>query len=124
MSSRIQARRDPNTPRPAEAAGPQAVRRDDESGLRSHIFMELQYRHVMEDLENGTIPVAVVWSLDSTWGRKLQATRFSEHGPYDCSQNFQIGVTIRFLMDILFLYVDNRLTVEDRWTGSPQESKG
>ncbi len=30
-----------------------------ESGLRSHVLMELRYRHVMEDLENGTIPVAV-----------------------------------------------------------------
>ncbi len=30
-----------------------------ESGLRSHVLMELRYRHVMEDLENGIIPVAV-----------------------------------------------------------------
>ena len=30
-----------------------------ESGLRSHIVMELRYRHVMEDLENETVPVAV-----------------------------------------------------------------
>jgi len=30
-----------------------------ESGLRSHVLMELRYRHVMEDLENGTAPVAV-----------------------------------------------------------------
>ncbi len=30
-----------------------------ESGLRSHVLMELRYCHVMEDLENGTIPVAV-----------------------------------------------------------------
>jgi integrase len=30
-----------------------------ESGLRSHVLMELRYRHVMEDLDSGTIPVAV-----------------------------------------------------------------
>src|SRR6266566_9284116 len=30
-----------------------------ESGLRSHVIMELAYRHVMEDLENGTRPVAI-----------------------------------------------------------------
>ncbi len=30
-----------------------------ESGLRSHVIMELRYRHVMEDLENGTVPTAI-----------------------------------------------------------------
>jgi hypothetical protein len=30
-----------------------------ESGLRSHVLTELRYRHVMEDLENGMVPVAV-----------------------------------------------------------------
>jgi len=30
-----------------------------ESGLRSHVLMELRYRHIMEDLESGTTPVAV-----------------------------------------------------------------
>ncbi len=30
-----------------------------ESGLSSHVIMELRYRHVMEDLENGTVPVAI-----------------------------------------------------------------
>ena len=30
-----------------------------ESGLRSHVLMELRYRHIMEDLESGTVPVAV-----------------------------------------------------------------
>lgn len=30
-----------------------------ESGLRSHVLMELRYRHIMEDMESGTIPVAV-----------------------------------------------------------------
>ncbi len=30
-----------------------------ESGLRSNVLMELRYSHIMEDLENGTIPVAV-----------------------------------------------------------------
>src|SRR6266571_3016897 len=30
-----------------------------ESGLRSHVLMELRYRHIMEDLENETSPVAV-----------------------------------------------------------------
>lgn len=30
-----------------------------ESGLRSHVLMEMRYRHIMEDLENGTGPVAV-----------------------------------------------------------------
>ncbi len=30
-----------------------------ESGLRAHVLMELRYRHVMEDFENGTTPVAV-----------------------------------------------------------------
>src|SRR2546425_5468576 len=30
-----------------------------ESGLRSNVLMELRYRHVAEDLEEGTIPVAV-----------------------------------------------------------------
>ncbi len=28
-----------------------------ESGLSSHVLMELRYRHVMEDLENGTRPI-------------------------------------------------------------------
>jgi hypothetical protein len=30
-----------------------------ESGLRSHVLMELRYRHVMEDLETETTPIAV-----------------------------------------------------------------
>jgi len=30
-----------------------------ESGLRSHVIMKLAYRHVVEDLENGTRPVAI-----------------------------------------------------------------
>lgn len=30
-----------------------------ESGLRSSVLMDVRYRHVMEDLENQTIPVAV-----------------------------------------------------------------
>jgi hypothetical protein len=30
-----------------------------ESGLRSHVLIELRYRHVAEDLETGTIPTAV-----------------------------------------------------------------
>jgi len=30
-----------------------------ESGLRSHVLMELRYRHVMEDLESGTLPMAI-----------------------------------------------------------------
>ncbi len=30
-----------------------------ESGLRSNVLMALRYRHIMEDLENQTIPVAV-----------------------------------------------------------------
>jgi len=30
-----------------------------ESGLRSHILMELRYRHVMEDLESGTTSIAI-----------------------------------------------------------------
>ncbi len=30
-----------------------------ESGLRSHVLMQLRYCHVMEDMEDGTIPVAV-----------------------------------------------------------------
>ena len=30
-----------------------------ESGLRSHVLMELRYRHVMGDLEAGIIPVAI-----------------------------------------------------------------
>jgi len=30
-----------------------------ESGLRSHVIMELRYRHIKDDLENGTVPVAV-----------------------------------------------------------------
>src|SRR5207245_8397574 len=30
-----------------------------ESGLRSHVLMELRYRHVMEDFENGMVPIAV-----------------------------------------------------------------
>jgi integrase len=30
-----------------------------ESGLRSHILMELRYRHIAEDLDNGTIPIAI-----------------------------------------------------------------
>jgi integrase len=30
-----------------------------ESGLRSHVLMDLKYRHVMEDLESGIVPVAV-----------------------------------------------------------------
>jgi len=30
-----------------------------ESGLRSNVLMELRYSHIMEDLESGTIPLAV-----------------------------------------------------------------
>ena len=30
-----------------------------ESGLRSNVLMELRYRHVMEDLESESVPVAV-----------------------------------------------------------------
>jgi len=30
-----------------------------ESGLRSHVLMELRYRHIMEDLDSGTIPIAI-----------------------------------------------------------------
>jgi integrase len=30
-----------------------------ESGLRSHVLMELRYRHIMEDLDSGTFPVAI-----------------------------------------------------------------
>jgi integrase len=30
-----------------------------ESGLRSHVLMELRYRHIIEDFDSGTIPVAV-----------------------------------------------------------------
>lgn len=32
---------------------------DAESGLRSHVLMELRYRHVMEDLDCGTIPAPI-----------------------------------------------------------------
>jgi len=30
-----------------------------ESGLRSHVLMELRYHHVLEDLERGTTPMAI-----------------------------------------------------------------
>ena len=47
-----------------------------ESGLRSHVLMELRCRHVMEDLESGTIPVAVRLEPRFYVGRKATGYTF------------------------------------------------
>ncbi len=60
LASRIQASRGSNAPRSSEAEIHKLfVVMAAESGLRSHVLMELRYRHVAEDLESWTIPVAV-----------------------------------------------------------------
>jgi len=47
-----------------------------ESGLRSHVIMELAYRHVMEDLENGIVPVAVRLEPRLNTGKKAAGYTF------------------------------------------------
>jgi hypothetical protein len=47
-----------------------------ESGLRSHVLMELLYRHVMEDLESGTVPLAVRLEPRFHAGRKAAGYTF------------------------------------------------
>ncbi len=51
-----------------------------ESGLRSHVLMELRYRHVLEDLENGTIPVAVRLEPRFYAGKKAAGYTFLGEG--------------------------------------------
>ncbi len=47
-----------------------------ESGLRSHVIMELAYRHVMEDLGNGTRPVAIKLEPRFHTGKKAAGYSF------------------------------------------------
>jgi len=47
-----------------------------ESGLRSHVLMELRYRRVMEDLDSGTIPVAVTLEPRFYVGKKAAGYTF------------------------------------------------
>jgi hypothetical protein len=51
-----------------------------ESGLRSHVLMELRYRHVMEDLESGTIPTAVRLEPSAYVGKKAAGYTFLGKG--------------------------------------------
>ena len=51
-----------------------------ESGLRSHVIMELAYRHVMEDLENGTRPVAIKLEPRFHTGKKAAGYTFLGEG--------------------------------------------
>jgi len=51
-----------------------------ESGLRSHVLMELRYRHVMEDVESGTVPVAVRLEPRFHAGRKAAGYAFLGEG--------------------------------------------
>jgi hypothetical protein len=51
-----------------------------ESGLRSHVLMDLRYRHVMEDLENGTVPVAVRLEPQFYAGKKAAGYTFMGPG--------------------------------------------
>ena len=51
-----------------------------ESGLRSHVLMELRYRHVMEDLESGTVPVAVRLEPSFHVGKKAAGYTFLGEG--------------------------------------------
>ena len=59
-----------------------------ESGLRSHVLMELRYRHVMEDLESGTIPMAVALEPRFYTGKKAAGYTFLGQGSvrllHDC----------------------------------------
>ena len=47
-----------------------------ESGLRSNVLMELRYRHVSDDLENGTVPVAIQLEPRFHLGRKAAGYTF------------------------------------------------
>jgi hypothetical protein len=51
-----------------------------ESGLRSHILTELRYRHVKEDLESGTVPVAVRLDPRFHIGKKAAGYTFLGRG--------------------------------------------
>ncbi len=51
-----------------------------ESGLRSHVLMGLRYRHVMEDLESGTVPVAVRLEPRFYAGKKAAGYAFIGQG--------------------------------------------
>ncbi len=51
-----------------------------ESGLRSHVLMQLRYRHVMEDLESGTVPVAIRLEPRFHAGKKAAGCTFLGHG--------------------------------------------
>jgi len=51
-----------------------------ESGLRSHVLMALRYRHVVEDLESGTVPVAIRLEPRSHTGKKAAGYTFLGFG--------------------------------------------
>ncbi len=51
-----------------------------ESGLRSNVLMELRYRHIMEDLETGTIPVAARLEPRFHVGKKAAGYTFLGEG--------------------------------------------
>lgn len=51
-----------------------------ESGLRSHVLIDLRYSHVMEDLESGTIPVAIRLEPRFYLGKKAAGYTFLGEG--------------------------------------------
>ncbi len=51
-----------------------------ESGLRSHVLMELRYRHIKEDFESGTIPIAVRLEPRFHVGKKAAGYTFLRAG--------------------------------------------
>jgi len=51
-----------------------------ESGLRSNVIMELRYRHVIEDLENGTVPIAIRLEPRFYVGKKAAGYAFLGQG--------------------------------------------
>ena len=51
-----------------------------ESGLRSHVLMDMRYCHVLEDLENGTVPVAIRLEPRFYAGKKAAGYTFLGRG--------------------------------------------
>ena len=51
-----------------------------ESGLRSHVLMELRYRYVVEDLQSGTVPMAVRLEPRFYAGKKAAGYTFLGQG--------------------------------------------
>jgi hypothetical protein len=68
-----------------------------ESGLRSHVLMQLNYGHVKEDLESGTVPVAVRLEPRFHTGKKAAGYTFLGEGSVrlirECLDQHLIGET-------------------------------